>query len=104
MFFKIGARKNLSNFTSKHVKTCNFVKKRLQHRCFPVKFAKFLRTPPMAASEFCFGGCVTMVSVSGTRAELPVLHTYVENQVSKCKQTKEQGSEDCLWTHIFTFL
>ena len=48
------------------------------------------------------------------RAEVAVLHTYVENQAilepillywaSKCKQTKEQGSEDCLWTHIFTFL
>ena len=24
---------------------CNVVKNRLQHRCFPVKFAKFLRTP-----------------------------------------------------------
>ena len=23
----------------------NFIKKRLQHRCFPVKFAKYLRTP-----------------------------------------------------------
>ena len=23
----------------------NFIKKRLQHRCFPVKFAKFSRTP-----------------------------------------------------------
>ena len=41
-----------------------------------------------------------------TWAELAVLHTYVENQAirelillyrgSKCKQTKEQGSEDCL--------
>ena len=49
-----------------------------------------------------------------TRAELVVLRIYVENQAilepiilyraSKCKQTKEQGSEDCLWTHIFTFL
>ena len=49
-----------------------------------------------------------------TRAELAVLHIYVENQAileliplyraSKCKQIKEQGSEDCLWTHIFTFL
>ena len=49
-----------------------------------------------------------------TRAEPAVLCTYVENQAilelillyqaSKCKQTKEQGSEDCLWTHIFTFL
>ena len=27
------------------LKTCNFFKKRHQHRCFPVKSAKFLRTP-----------------------------------------------------------
>ena len=27
------------------LQTCNSIKKRLQHRCFPVKFAKFLRTP-----------------------------------------------------------
>ena len=49
-----------------------------------------------------------------TRAEPAVLRTYVENQArlepiliyraSKYKQTKEQGSQDCLWTHIFTFL
>ena len=25
--------------------TCNFIKKRLWHRCFPVNFAKFPRTP-----------------------------------------------------------
>ena len=24
---------------------CDFIKKRLWHRCFPVNFAKFLRTP-----------------------------------------------------------
>ena len=28
-----------------YMKACNFIKKRLQRRCFPVKFAKFLRTP-----------------------------------------------------------
>ena len=49
-----------------------------------------------------------------TPPELAVLRTYVENQAmlepillyqaSKCRQTKEQGSEDYLWTHIFTFL
>ena len=49
-----------------------------------------------------------------TRAEPAVLRTCVENQAiqkpillyraSKCKQTKEQGSKDCLWNHIFTFL
>ena len=38
------------------VRACNFIKKVLQHRCFPMKFAKFFRTPffyrtpPMAAS------------------------------------------------------
>ena len=49
-----------------------------------------------------------------TRAELSVLGIYVENQAIlepillyrewKYKQIKEEGSEDCLWTHIFTFL
>ena len=27
------------------LRACNITKNRLQHRCFPVKFAKFLRTP-----------------------------------------------------------
>ena len=26
-------------------KACNFITKKVQHRCFPVKFAKFLRIP-----------------------------------------------------------
>ena len=49
-----------------------------------------------------------------TRAKLAVLLTYIKNQAilepfllyraSNCKQNKEQGSDDCLWTHIFTFL
>ena len=49
-----------------------------------------------------------------TRTELAVLRTYVENQAilepillyraSKCKETKEQGSEDCLRTHFFNVL
>ena len=53
MFFKIGVRKNFTNFTGKHLcwslfliklQACNFLKKRLQHRDFPVKFVKFLKT------------------------------------------------------------
>ena len=49
-----------------------------------------------------------------TRARPAVLCIYNENQailepirlyrLSKFKQTKEQASEDCLWTHIFAFL
>ena len=53
---KKGVFKNFANFTGKHVleshfnkvadlKSCNFIKKRLQHRCFLVKFLKFLRIP-----------------------------------------------------------
>ena len=49
-----------------------------------------------------------------TRTEQVVLGTYADNhallepirldRASKCKQTKEQDSKDCFWTHIFTFL
>ena len=53
IFFKVNVLKNFANFTGKHLcwslffflTTCNFIKDRLQHRCFPVKFLKFLRTP-----------------------------------------------------------
>ena len=46
MFFKIVVLKNFANFTGKHLsRNCNFIKERLQHRCFPVNFAKFLRAP-----------------------------------------------------------
>ena len=57
MFFKTDVLKNFANFTEKKtvlesllnkfpvLKGCNFIKKRLQHRCFPVKFHKFLRGP-----------------------------------------------------------
>ena len=53
MFFKKGDLKNFANFTGKHLESlfnkvaglraCNFIKKRLQHRCFPVKLAKFYK-------------------------------------------------------------
>ena len=49
MFFKLGVLKNFANFTEKHLcqslLLINFVRNRPQRRWFPVKFAKFLRTP-----------------------------------------------------------
>ena len=48
-----GFLRNFAKFTGKHlcqslffnkVTACNFIKKRLWHRCFTVKFAKFVRT------------------------------------------------------------
>ena len=45
---KISVPKNLSKFTRKRLywpTACNFNKKRLKHRRFPVSFVKFLKTP-----------------------------------------------------------
>ena len=52
-----GVFENFANFTGKHLcwslfftklqvfRPATLLKKRLLHRCFPVKFEKFLRTP-----------------------------------------------------------
>ena len=57
MFFKKGVLKNFVKLTGKHLccslffnkaaglRTTTLLRKRLWHRCFPVNFAKFLRTP-----------------------------------------------------------
>ena len=69
---------------------------------------------PFIATNNCIVSQSQETDSLETRAELAALRIYVENQAilepiplyqaSKCKQTKEQGSEDSLWTHIFTFL
>ena len=68
MFYKKIVLKNLAIFTETHIcvgvsfstkkklSKTDFIKKRLQHKCFPVNIAKFLRTPieehlQMAASQ-----------------------------------------------------
>ena len=57
LFYKKGVLRNFARFTGKHLcwslffnkvaglKPPTLLKKRLWHRCFPVNFAKFLRTP-----------------------------------------------------------
>ena len=56
VFCKKGVPRNLTKFTEKRQyqslflnkvagQACNFIKKRLWCRCFPVNFVKFLRTP-----------------------------------------------------------
>ena len=54
IFYKIGVLKNFAKFIRKHLRWClifykftgfqpaTLFKKKLQHRCFPVNFAKFL--------------------------------------------------------------
>ena len=36
---------SLADVLQNRCQACNFIKKRLQHRCFPMKFTKSLRTP-----------------------------------------------------------
>ena len=46
VFCKKGILRNFANFTGKHLCQNLFLSKEgLWHRCFPVNFAKFLRTP-----------------------------------------------------------
>ena len=54
MFFKTGVLKNFLKVSQEKscirdscraVKVSKFIQNRLQHRCFPVKLVKFLRTP-----------------------------------------------------------
>ena len=51
VFSKKGVRRNFAKFTGKHLRQspetrpATLLKKRLWRRCFPVNFAKFLRTP-----------------------------------------------------------
>ena len=60
---KVFLLKNFAMFTGKHLswrnlfqimvpglKACKLIKKRPQHRCFPVNIAKFLRTPVLRNS------------------------------------------------------
>ena len=66
MCFRIGVLKNFAMFTGKHLcwslffnnyaglKACNFIKKRFQHKFFPMNFAKFLRTLFLQNTS---GGC-----------------------------------------------
>ena len=78
MFFKKSVLRNLAKFTGKHLyqglffnkveglRPATLLKKRISHSCFPVNFAKFLRTPffqrtpPVAASELYQG-----ISING---------------------------------------
>ena len=58
VFCKKGVFRNFTKFTGKHLcqrsKACNFIKNRLRFSCFPLNFAKFLKTPFL---QNTFGGC-----------------------------------------------
>ena len=57
-------------FTGKHLKACNLIKRRIQHKCFPVNIAKFLRTPTLknisANCCLCTSAGANVLNICGT--------------------------------------
>ena len=51
---------SLADVLRNKCQTCNFIKKRLQHSCFPMKFMKSLRTPFLQNSS-------TLMAASGSK-------------------------------------
>ena len=90
MFFKISVLKNFAIFTGKllpvseslfnkdsGLKAQNFIEKRLQHRCFPVFFLKFLRTPKVAASDYVNVGKPVRLNTPLCKPSLFLLFVYI---------------------------
>ena len=63
------------------LETCNFIKKTLQHRCFPVYIAKFLRTPFFTEHLWwlflhCAGYCFVQSWPKQTKTKLCKLFSF----------------------------
>ena len=85
MFFKSGVLKNFEKFH--RPEACNFIKRRLQHRGFPVKFSFkifknffFDRTPPVAASTV---NILLLLSKVHERAIFNQLSAYMQKILNK---------------------
>ena len=59
------------------LEACNFMKKRLLHRCFPVNFVKFLRTPFFIEHPWWLP-LSTLVAASGSKL-CKTMKTYIEH-------------------------
>ena len=49
-------KQSFADILQNRCQACNFVKKRLQHRCFATKFTKSLRTPFLTEHFYSDGG------------------------------------------------
>ena len=56
---------SLADALQNRCQACNFIKKRLKHRCFPMKFTKSLRTPFLQNSS-------TLMAASGSKQWKPM--------------------------------
>ena len=64
-------KQSLADVLQSRCQACNFIKKRLQHRCFPMKFTKSSRTPFLQNTS-------TLMAASGSK-QCKAMKTYTES-------------------------
>ena len=74
---------------------CNFIKNRLQHKDFSVKFAKFLKTTFNASSgrfcDFAFGDCEWIITLVFFKIPVVLVQLFVFH-----KNNQKQSFADAL--------
>ena len=80
---KKGVLRNFAKFTEKHLRPATLLKKRLWHRCFPVNFVKFLRTPFFA--EHIWWLLPNILSFVREKELLEQMRPQVRSVTSVCK-------------------
>ena len=90
---KIGVLENFSKFTGKHL--CNFIKKGLWHRCFPVDFEEILRRPILEnISRRLLLSIILTVTIS----------LYVNNIARKNRKVTQYLEKIILLSCLYTFI
>ena len=72
-------KQSLADVLQNRYQACNFIEKRLQHRCFPMKFTKSLRTPLLQNTS-------TLMATSGSK-QCKTMKTYTES--SCCRERND---------------
>ena len=76
----------------KALRPATLLKKRLCHRCFPVNFAKFLRTPsPYRTAHEIF--CASLIIAKFLKLHISVV-SINEHYISKLLEEKEEELEE----------
>ena len=101
-----GVLRNFAKFTGKHLcqrlffnkvaglRPATLLKKSLWHRCFPVNFAKFLRTPFLqnTSGRLLLEGLLTNLKLSCTNLN--------EDPITSCLTIKVQRKRNCKYIMV----
>ena len=102
----------VSSVVLKFCKTCNFIKKRNWHRCFPVNFAKFLRTPFFTEHLWTTASIIRTVKceilankkTSGRTLQIALYLVFLKCPLNTYKKKKNEKRFDCKRKRTFFYL